>query len=450
VNWWSRLRQRGVLPIEPGGLASSRSRFPLSIQDALILVGCWALCVSLSGIVLFLPLRGLMEPLIIAEASERIKSKIRLAEIALESHDVGDLPSKPAVIQSRLPSEAHSMLSKSDQQLVQRLVDNYGLRRTFMVNPPDPQQPLGGYWIRLEVRNKGGEFWLKSRSHLWLSSWFLPLWRTVFTLIGLLAGTVVYLHWQLTRPLQQALQTMQQSPPTGGELITPRGMLGMQQLILRINELYEQINHAGSARRALLRTISHDLRGPLARLGIMTELTEPIDRERLRSDLALLVDLVEQIAMISEEQPLPRARSPFLLEQCCRRVASSYDAAKVRVRMPRLLVNLDRDLLQRTLNNLIDNALEYGKPPVTITAARAGNVLRITIDDCGTGLPTTTLLTMPRLLRADDRGQQRHSGLGLQIAESFCRLHGGRMLLLKAPGGGLRVELRLPDDRIAG
>ena len=123
---------------------------------------------------------------------------------------------------------------------------------------------------------------------------------------------------------------------------------------------------------------------------------------------------------------------------------ASHPSRLIKLRLPRLLVNLDPEGLQRALNNLIDNALEYGAPPVELSAVRRGSDLLLRVDDHGAGIPTETLLAIPGPSRSNDRQRQRHRGLGLAIVERFCVDHQGRLRLLESPGGGLRAELQLP------
>jgi len=95
----------------------------------------------------------------------------------------------------------------------------------------------------------------------------------------------------------------------------------------------------------------------------------------------------------------------------------SHSSRAIQLRVPRLLVEIDPDGLERALNNLIDNALEHGAPPVEVSGLRQGDSVLLRVDDHGPGIPTETLR---------------------------CLDHQGRLALLQAPSGGLRAELRLP------
>jgi K+-sensing histidine kinase KdpD len=126
------------------------------------------------------------------------------------------------------------------------------------------------------------------------------------------------------------------------------------------------------------------------------------------------------------------------------RLAASYPrSVALEIAVPRLLVRLNVAGLERSLCNLIDNAIEYGAPPLLLSAGRQGQRLWIRLDDHGKGLPTPTLLTMPTPAHANDRQRSRHQGMGLLLVERYCRSQGGRLLLGHGPSGGLRAELQL-------
>jgi two-component system osmolarity sensor histidine kinase EnvZ len=260
---------------------------------------------------------------------------------------------------------------------------------------------------------------------LGLSTWFLPAWRSLLLFVGVLLGTLAYLHLRMNDPLKQLLRSMERDKGPKLELMPPQGIRPVRRLINRINELYEQINTNEQSRRRLLRSLSHDLRSPLTRLQVRIELGEVIDVQSLEADLALLRTLADQISILGDTFDADHAPQDFLLDTFCGRVAVSYAPGSVQVTVPKWIVHLDQAGLQRSLNNLIDNALEYGLPPVLIGAELDAKEVVLTVDD---------------------HGQQRHSGLGLQIVDSFCRNAGGRLTLGRAPGGGLRASLRLPLD----
>ncbi|EXI70612.1 MAG TPA: sensor histidine kinase [Candidatus Accumulibacter phosphatis] len=99
--------------------------------------------------------------------------------------------------------------------------------------------------------------------------------------------------------------------------------------------------------------------------------------------------------------------------------------------------------LQEMLGNLLDNACKWATQRVELAAQRDGEMLRITIDDDGSGVAAAQRdAVLGRGVRADE--QTPGSGLGLAIVDELARLYGGHVDLAASPLHGLRVTLSLP------
>jgi signal transduction histidine kinase len=155
----------------------------------------------------------------------------------------------------------------------------------------------------------------------------------------------------------------------------------------------------------------------------------------LEADLEALMTLDQELVEISAPMHRPIRRERLALQPFCQAIANRYDAELVVLDLePTLTAVVDQRLLERTLHNLIDNALEHGGPPVTISAESTAELLTILVDDAG-----------------ETRGQADgppvvppgHQGLGLAIARRFCQSHGGELLLKPSNRGGMQVRLSL-------
>ena len=110
----------------------------------------------------------------------------------------------------------------------------------------------------------------------------------------------------------------------------------------------------------------------------------------------------------------------------------------------------DREQLWRAVENLLRNALRHTDPArgveLGLVKARRGQEVRLTVHDFGPGLPKQELerIFEPfyRVQESRDRGSGGH-GLGLSIASSAVRRHGGSVRAFNAPDGGLVVEITL-------
>ena len=112
----------------------------------------------------------------------------------------------------------------------------------------------------------------------------------------------------------------------------------------------------------------------------------------------------------------------------------------------KILVNGRKNLLKRSLNNIIDNGLKYGKN-VDVELNQKGKNIFIIIEDNGPGIPISEYENVFKPFYKIDkgRGETKSSvGLGLSIASDVIRSHGGHITLDKSKLGGLSVKIFLP------
>ena len=404
---------------------------------------------------LLLGMRLLLEPRIVSETALRLSKYTVLVEEVLKQNDRVALPSGVLVRPENKLAELKPSAPGRFERLVQlALLREFGVKRRLQRDQPPLQDPWGGHWVQLNLSKDwaGQSLWLYQSERLSNSIWYLPLLRILAIAMGGLGGLVLFLRLKVERPLSRMLNLLgEQGVAVPLQLLPEEGIAPIRLLSLRINRLLERINNTATARRQLLHGLTHDLGGPHARLMLRTEiLCERLDggngeiAKAMAMDLERLRSLTDQLALLGEQELPAERRQACALDDLCGRIVASHPSQLIRLRMPRLLVKLDPDGLERALNNLIDNALEYGAPPVQLSGVRQGNQVLLRVDDHGAGIATDTLLTMPSPSRSNDRQRQRHRGLGLAIVERFCLDHQGRLALLEAPSGGLRAELRLP------
>jgi two-component system osmolarity sensor histidine kinase EnvZ len=256
--------------------------------------------------------------------------------------------------------------------------------------------------------------------------------------IGAGAGLIVFLRRELWDPLRQLLKALPRRISTARTLVIDDGVAPLQLLAHRINALLAQLNHNATEQQDQVRTLAHDIKGPLTRLLLRVETLgqqEQHDPELvagLEADLEALMSLDQQLAELSEPKHRPIRREQIALEPLCRGIASCYEAGLVTVQIaPTLTALLDPRLLQRALHNLIDNALEHGAPPVLIRAEVRAEGPLILVDDHG---------------RSGSGGEPPplpHQGLGWVIVRRFCQSHGGDLAIGPSPLGGLQLRLQL-------
>jgi signal transduction histidine kinase len=239
------------------------------------------------------------------------------------------------------------------------------------------------------------------------------------------------------------------------------------QLATTINTMGADIQQMLDAKRALLLAISHELRSPLTRARLNTELLpETTDvqpnREALLRDLALMRDLVTDL-LESERLASPHValqREPTDLAELVREVAN--DVVMNLPDDPKIMQNLSTDLptlaldrarMRLLLRNLLDNALLHNiaadgtvVQAVELTAQRAANGMRITVRDFGPGVEAAALAHLAEPFYRPDAARERSTGgvgLGLYLCKLVAHAHGGSLTISNALPG-LEVSVVLP------
>jgi two-component system osmolarity sensor histidine kinase EnvZ len=230
------------------------------------------------------------------------------------------------------------------------------------------------------------------------------------------------------------------------------------------NRMVADLGKLESDRNVLLAGISHDLRTPLARLRLEMEMAElpPATRGAMVEDIEQMDGIVRQFLDYARKAPQAPAEDielSALVEAAARRARIDAEP-KAQVQLliaPAIRTHGYRTEIDRALDNLLTNALRYGRDPATgelqvavsLTADDKDAV--IAIADHGPGVPPDQ---RERLMRPFERGDSARSGstgagLGLPIVDRIARMHGGSLRLLTNAPHGLRAELILPRQQRA-
>ncbi|MBV8064192.1 MAG: GAF domain-containing protein, partial [Actinobacteria bacterium] len=197
---------------------------------------------------------------------------------------------------------------------------------------------------------------------------------------------------------------------------------------------------------------SHELRTPATSVyGILTTLRARGDEIQpdVRAELEetaweqsdRLRRLIEQLLDLSrlDADAIDVVVEPLVLERTLARLVGGEDV-EIDVD-PGLAVLADPLVIERVVTNLVSNARRHGRPPVRIRAEQADRHLRISVTDCGPGVPEELI---PRLFeRFEHGGGSGGTGLGLAIAKAYANAHGGDLVYTPS-ARGTRFELVLP------
>lgn len=237
------------------------------------------------------------------------------------------------------------------------------------------------------------------------------------------------------------------------------------QLAVTINTMGEDIHQMLEAKRALLLAMSHELRSPLTRARLNTELLpEGPDvgpqREALMRDLGemahLISDLLESERLAGRHAALHR--EPTNLPELAREVIAELDVRHdcandiVVIADPALpVLALDRGRLRLVLRNLLDNSLRHCEPtasPPELHLRSTPTGVELEVRDHGPGVPSEHLARMAQAFYRPDVARQRATGgvgLGLYLCRLVAQAHGGQFELRNA-SPGLSVRITLPGE----
>jgi two-component system, OmpR family, sensor histidine kinase KdpD len=224
----------------------------------------------------------------------------------------------------------------------------------------------------------------------------------------------------------------------------------------------EALRRSDAVKTAVIRSVSHDLRTPLATMAAALDGLERGDAlvdadrtellETLRLELRRLSQLVENLLDLSRLQAGAVTPSPELWppdELAARALAELPDGDRVVVEIPADLpaVRADGAQIQRALVNLLDNALKFSpaQQPVTLCAAADEDEVVFRIVDLGPGVDPDAAV---EIFEPFHRGAtSRGTGLGLAIARGFADANGGR-IWIDAIANGTTFALALPAERL--
>jgi len=272
------------------------------------------------------------------------------------------------------------------------------------------------------------------------------LWITLPAFL-LIAVAIIFLKNQ-TRPI---INLARASEKFGrGEIVKdfiPSGALEIRQAGYEFDRMRKRIIRHLNQRSEMLSGISHDLRTPLTRMKLQLAF---IKDEKISKKLSN--DITEMEKMLNEYLKFSSSRSTektetFDLSELLETIVQKYEKKEITTDIPeRVYLDGRKNLIQRCLNNLIDNSIKYSEKTL-ISLKKSSSNITITVDDDGPGIPKNERENVFKPFYKIDksRGDSKSSvGLGLSIASDIVRSHGGNILLETSPKDGLRVKIFLP------
>jgi signal transduction histidine kinase len=323
----------------------------------------------------------------------------------------------------------------------------HDIKQTFTSKSPQARQPAprvpyahisvplqGGSWLNVVVLQRA------------LNSPAWPLVVQFATMAAISAAGIILVLGRLTRPLKKLAKAA--SALGRGERtakLDEAGPLEVVETIRAFNEMQERLTTFVHDRAKMLAALGHDLRTPITSLKLRAEF---IDDDDIREHILQTLD---------EMSAMAEATLSFAREEAAQEPTRLVDIEALTSSVCEDLADTGLDVtctddggfamrcrpvaMKRALRNVIENAVAYGKR-ASVTPEYKDGEARIVVEDEGPGIPEADMekvfkpFVRLELSRNKDTGGV---GLGLAIARSIVRSHGGDILLQNRPGGGLRV-----------
>jgi two-component system heavy metal sensor histidine kinase CusS len=270
----------------------------------------------------------------------------------------------------------------------------------------------------------------------------------------------------LLRPLQRITsETARVDPNTLDLRISVQGLPSELAILADAhNRMLDRLVSAYRSLSAYADNAAHELRGPVGRMMLKTEVAlsrndlasdHREDLESLYDDASRLREVLNSVLFLarSENGIVTLARSQVDVSQTLQDLGALYAPVAedggidlVIDCAAGLVWPLDSSLFQQAVSNVMENALHHSRTGgrVRVTARQSGNSLCLSVEDTGVGiLPEHLPHVFDRFFRADQvRGPGTGNGLGLAIVQSIVRLHGGSADIESDTSWGTKVQLR--------
>jgi signal transduction histidine kinase len=278
-----------------------------------------------------------------------------------------------------------------------------------------------------------------------------PVWPVVVqfaTMAAISAAGIILVLGRLTRPLKELAKAA--SALGRGETsakLDEKGPVEVVETIRAFNEMQERLTTFVHDRAKMLAALGHDLRTPITTLRLRAEFIEDDDvREQILRTLDEMAQMAETTLSFAREEaaqePARLVDMGALTSSVCEDLADAgldvtcADTSDFAVRCRPVA-------MKRALRNIVENAVTYGRR-ANVTAECKHGEARIVVEDEGPGIPVGE---MEKVFKPFVRLEQSRNkdtggvGLGLAIARSVIRSHGGDIWLENRCGGGLRVTI---------
>lgn len=274
--------------------------------------------------------------------------------------------------------------------------------------------------------------------------------------LALVIAALWYGLGRITRPLRQLA-----SAADGFGLDAPapemprRGPREVQALSDALERMHGRLTAMVTDRTRMLAALGHDLRSPITALRVRAEMVDDDEtRERMAATLDEMQEMVDSTLAyargVSTDQPMEETDLAGLVHGLAEELSETGPEISVEAPAP-VRAEIRRTAMRRALRNLMENAQRYGAG-ARATVRETARAAEILIEDEGPGIPEDDLEKVFDPFTRLETSRSRETGgigLGLPIARSILRAHGGDVTLTNRTSGGLRATIHLPRTESA-
>jgi hypothetical protein len=257
---------------------------------------------------------------------------------------------------------------------------------------------------------------------------------------------------RITRPLRQLADAADGFGIDAPAPEMPRnGPREVRALSDALSRMHGRLTAMVTDRTRMLAALGHDLRSPITALRVRAEMVDDDEtRERMAATLDEMQEMVDSTLAyargVSTDQPMEETDLSVLVRDLAEELSETGPKISVEAPEP-VRAEIRRTALRRALRNLMENAQRYGGGAM-VTLRHTTDEAEILIEDTGPGIPEDDLEKVFDPFTRLETSRSRETGgigLGLPIARSILRAHGGDVTLLNRPDGGLRATVRIPS-----
>ena len=313
------------------------------------------------------------------------------------------------------------------------------------------------YWFNttnfrevIDLRIKYGkgyfQFYIPRERLTTSSARLFGLWITLPAIL-MITIAIIFLKNQ-TRPIIRLAEASEKFGK-GEDLkeFRPSGALEIRKAGLEFDKMRKRIIRHLNQRSEMLSGISHDLRTPLTRIKLqLAMIKDKTLSEKLSSDVDEMEKMLNEYLQFASTGAKEKTEM-FDLSELVHNLIKKYENPNIIQNFKNeIYYNGRKNLINRCINNLIENSLKYGKK-IEVKIAKNQDNIMISISDDGPGIPESEYenILKPFYKIDKSRSETKSSvGLGLSIASDIVRSHGGDIKFSKSKYSGLEVSISLP------